>query len=56
MVKEKTLHGGTSEKIFFFDKNNKVVEKGKAEKCVIRELDENGALLHETWFTIEHEG
>ena len=37
----------------YLDDNNNVVEPEKATRGVIRELDENGNLVRETWGTFE---
>ena len=37
----------------YLDDNNNIVEPEKATKGVIRELDENGDLVRETWGTFE---
>lgn len=37
----------------YLDDNNNIVASEKATRGVIRELDENGNLVRETWGTIE---
>lgn len=37
----------------YLDDNNNIVEKEKATKGVIRELDKDGNLVRETWGTFE---
>ena len=41
--------------IIYFDENDKIVEKDKAVKAVIRELDENGNLVREIFGVINKE-
>ncbi len=41
--------------IIYFDENGKIVEKDKAVRAVIRELDENGNLVREIFGTIGNE-
>lgn len=41
--------------IIYFDENDKIVEKDKAVRAVIREVDENGNLVREIFGTIEKE-
>ena len=38
---------------YYLDDDNNIVEPDKATKGVIRELDENGNLVRETWGTFE---
>lgn len=38
---------------YYFDDNGNMVEPEKATKGVIRELDENGNLVRETWGRFE---
>lgn len=39
--------------VYYFDDNGNKVEPEKATKGVIRELDENGNLISETWGRFE---
>ena len=39
--------------VYYFDDNDNMVEPDKATKGVIRELDENGNLIRETWGKFE---
>ena len=48
-VNEKTPCGGAYSEIYYLDDNHNVVDETVATKCVIRECDENGNLLQETW-------
>ena len=41
--------------IIYFDENGKIVEKGKAVRAVIRELDEKGNLVREIFGTVNNE-
>lgn len=41
--------------IIYFDENDKIVEKDKAVRAVIREVDENGNLVREIFGTIDKE-
>ena len=38
---------------FFFDENRNVVPKEKAVEAVVRELDEDGNLIRETWANVQ---
>ncbi len=40
--------------IIYFDDNGSIVDKEKATKAVIRELDENGNLVNEIFGMIDH--
>ncbi len=44
-----------SYEIYYFDKDRNVVDKESAVEAVVRELDENGNLITETWAVIEKE-
>jgi len=39
--------------VYYFDDNDNMVDPEKATKGVIRELDENGNLIRETWGKFE---
>lgn len=41
--------------IYYFDDNDKMVDKEKATKAIIRELDENGNLVREIFGVINHD-
>lgn len=41
--------------IIYFDENGKIVEKDKAVRAVIRELDEKGNLVREIFGTVNNE-
>ena len=47
-----TPNGGVYSEIYYFDSNGNPVDEEKAARCVIRECDKNGNLIHETWGTI----
>lgn len=40
--------------IVYFDNDNHIVDEEKATKAIIRELDENGNLVRETFGTIDN--
>lgn len=40
--------------IIYFDDNGSIVDKEKATKAIIRELDENGNLVNEIFGTIDN--
>lgn len=42
---------GNKIETYYLDDDNNIVEPEKATKGVIRELDENGNLVRETWGT-----
>lgn len=42
-------NGGVKSEIFYMNDDGDVVEKDIATRAVIRELDKNGNLIHETW-------
>lgn len=44
-----TPNGGAYSEIYYFDANNNPVDESKAVRCVIRECDADGNLIHETW-------
>lgn len=46
---EKTPNGGAYSEIYYFDKDGNIVDASIAVRCVIRECDENGNLICETW-------
>lgn len=52
-INERTPNGGAYSEIYFLDKDGNAVDEKKAVRCVIRECEENGTLIHETWGTIE---
>lgn len=52
---EKTPNGGAYSEIYFFDLNGNPVDETKAVRCVIRECDESGNLINETWGTVNEE-
>ncbi len=55
IVNEKTPCGGAYSEIYFFDENGNQVDEAIAARCVIRECDNNGNLLNETWATANNE-
>lgn len=54
-VNEETPNGGAYSEILFFDSNGNSVDETKAKKFVIRECDESGELIAETWGFTETE-
>jgi hypothetical protein len=49
-----TPAGGVKAEIYYFDNNNKSVDKAGASRAIIRELDANGNLISETTANINH--
>ncbi len=49
VVEGKTAHGGVKTEIHYLDAQNRPVKKSKAEKVILRELDEKGKPVHEAW-------
>lgn len=43
----KTPNGGDYSEIFYMDKDHNLVEKERAEICIIRECKENGQIISE---------
>jgi len=52
---EKTPNGGVVAEAYFFDDVGNSVEKDKATRMIIRELDAKGNLLWETFGMIDRE-
>jgi len=48
----RTPGGGASAEIYYLDEEGKAVEKEPAVQAIIRELDEHGNLVRETFGTI----
>jgi len=48
----RTPGGGTSAEIYYLDEERKAVKKEQAVRVIIRELDEHGNLVRETFGTI----
>jgi hypothetical protein len=44
-----TSHGGAYAEIYYFDENGNFVDKSKAVKAVVRECDNNGEVISESW-------
>jgi len=44
--------GGASAEIYYLDEEGKPVEKERAVRVIIRELDEHGNLVRETFGTV----
>ena len=42
-------NGGAKAEIYYVNNNNEIVEKANVTRAVIRELDKDGNLTHETW-------
>lgn len=48
-----TPNGGVKTVIDYVDKNNKKVSKEKAEKALMRELNEKNEIVFETWASLD---
>lgn len=46
-----TPSGGAYAEIYYFDADGNPADADKAVRCVIRECDAGGNLIHETWGT-----
>jgi len=44
-----TPNGGVKAEIYYMNDNDEIVDKTIATRAVIRELDKDGNLIHETW-------
>jgi hypothetical protein len=51
--KGKTPNGGVLSEIYYMDQNRKPVEKKHARIAIVRELDEKGNLVYETFAAIK---
>ena len=49
---EHTPNGGAYSEIYYFDEKGNSADETEAVRCVIRECDENGDLISETWGTV----
>lgn len=48
-VEERTPNNGAYSEIYFFDESGHIVDETVAVRLVIRECNERGELLKETW-------
>ena len=49
LIEGKTPNGGVKAEIYYMNDNEEMVDKKKATRVVIRELDENNNLIFESW-------
>ncbi len=48
-IEGKTPNGGVRSEIIYMNDKSELVDKKKATRAVIRELDENNKIIFETW-------